>query len=259
MTAKKHNPAPSGDEGGKLFAAATYNIHRCVGRDRKVNPDRIAQVIRELDADVVGLQEVDSRPGAATESQQMRYLARATEYEAIPGPTIQRHDRSYGNVLLTRYPVRAVRRIDLSLPGREPRGAIDADLEVHGAHLRVLVTHLGLRAAERRAQFHHLGEVLPHHPIGPMILMGDFNEWQPYQNALRRIRALFGHCPAPRSFPARCPVVALDRIWISPLSLLVTTHAHRTALARVASDHLPIEAHLKLMPKLQPARGKAKA
>lgn len=251
LTAKKRNPAASSNQRDKLFAVATYNIHACVGRDRKTSPERVAQVIRELDAEVVGLQEVDSRSGTATESQQMDYLARATRYQAIPGPTIRRHDRSYGNVLLTRHPVRAVRRIDLSLPGREPRGAIDADLEAEGGRLRVLVTHLGLRAAERRLQLDRLSELLPRDPIEPMILMGDFNAWQPFQNTLRWLRALFGHCPAPPSFPARCPMIALDRIWISPLTLLVTTHAHKTPLARVASDHLPVKTFIRLMPTLQ--------
>jgi endonuclease/exonuclease/phosphatase family metal-dependent hydrolase len=225
---------------------ATYNIHACVGRDRKTTPERIAGVIQELNADIVGLQEVDSRPGTSTDSQQMQYLAQATGYDAIPGPTIKRHNRSYGNVLLTRHPIRRVRQVDLSLPGREPRGAIDAELEAHGIRLRVLVTHLGLRAAERHVQLNRLSELLSNDVIEPTVLMGDFNEWHPYQRTLRRLRTLFGRCPAPRSFPAICPVIALDRIWITPLSLLITTHAHKTHLARIASDHLPVKTLLEL-------------
>ena len=252
MTANKNTQAASSDEQGNLLAVATYNIHGCVGRDRKTSPERVAEVIRELDAEIVGLQEVDSRPGTTTESQQMDYLARVTRYEAISGPTIQRHDHSYGNVLLSRLPIHAVRQIDLSLRGREPRGAIDADLETHGGRLRVLVTHLGLRAAERRSQLHRLSEVLPRDPLEPLVLMGDFNEWQPYRSTLRKLRARFGRSQAPPSFPSRCPVIALDRIWISPLSSLVATHVHKTALARVASDHLPIKALVRLMPMMRP-------
>jgi endonuclease/exonuclease/phosphatase family metal-dependent hydrolase len=250
LTAEKRNQPTGSDERRSLLAVATYNVHACVGRDGKTSPERVARVIGELDADIVGLQEVDSRPGAATDSQQMDYLARTTGYDAIPGVTIQRHDRSYGNVLLTRHCIRAVRRIDLSLAGREPRGAIDADLEVHGKRLRVLVTHLGLRAAERRLQLSRLSELFSHAAIEPMVLMGDFNEWRPYQSTLQRLQTLFGYCPAPRSFPARCPMLALDRIWIRPLSLLITTHAHKTALARVASDHLPVKTLLRLRPTL---------
>lgn len=250
MTGQKRNPPASSDERANLLAVATYNIHAGAGRDGNTSSERVALVIRELEADIVGLQEVDSRPGAAADSQQMDYLARATGFAAIPGVTIQRHDRSYGNVLLTRHPVRAVRRIDLSLAGREPRGAIDADLEVHGIRLRVVVTHLGLRAAERRWQVYRLSELFSPGAIEPMILMGDFNEWYPYQSTLRRLRTLFGHCPAPRSFPASCPLLALDRIWVSPSSLLVTTRTHKTALARVASDHLPVKTLLRLRPPL---------
>lgn len=248
LTTGKHHPAASSNPQGNLLRLATYNIHACVGRDGRSNADRIAEVIRELGAEIVGLQEVDSRPGRGTASQQMAYLAGATRYDAIPGPTILRHDRSYGNVLLTRHPIDAARQIDLSLPGREPRGAIDAVLKAHGARLRVLVTHLGLRAAERRAQLHRLVELLPRDPMEPIILMGDFNEWLPYRSSLRQLRALFGHCPAPPSFPSRWPVIALDRIWISPFRVLITTRAHRSGLARVASDHLPVKALVRLMP-----------
>lgn len=249
LTAKKRNQSIFGGDRSGVLTVATYNIHACVGRDGKMNPERVAQVIRELDADVIGLQEVDSRSGTAADSQQMDYLARSTGYAAIPGPTIQFDDRSYGNVLLTRHPIYSVRKLDLSLPDREPRGAIDADLDVRGARLRVIVTHLGLRAAERRSQLACLRKGVAAKAGEVTVLMGDFNEWHPYQKALRCLRSHFDHCPAPLSFPARWPMFALDRIWINPSSLLLKTVAHKTTLARVASDHLPIKALFRLLPE----------
>lgn len=246
MTAKKPKQASTSNEHEYRLAVATYNIHACIGRDRIASPERIARVICELDADIVGLQEILSRPGTGANAQQMAYLAQAAGYDAISGLTIQRPDCSYGNALLTRHPVYAVRQIDLSVPGHEPRGAIDADLETHGIPIRVVVTHLGLRAAERRLQLLRLSEQFRRDANEPTILMGDFNEWQPYQRTLRQFRSLFGHSRAPRSFPSLWPVLALDRIWIKPLTLLVATQAHKSVIARVASDHLPVKALFRL-------------
>ena len=176
----------------------------------------------------------------------MRYLATATGLQAIAGPTIQRHAGHYGNVLLTRYPVRAVRRIDLSVPGREPRGALDVDLDLRGAAVRVVVTHLGLRAAERRTQIQHLLTVLSDNcspaRSRPVIVLGDINEWLPTSPSVRRLDSRFGRAPALRTFPSSFPLFALDRIWVQPRSALSTLTACRTPLTRIASDHLPLRA-----------------
>ena len=101
---------------------ASYNIHRCVGTDGHSDVRRVAHVIRELDCDTVGLQEVDSRPGPNSDSRQLEFLAHATGMQAVAGSTIIRHDRSYGNALLTRRKILDVRQHDLSFRRFEPRG-----------------------------------------------------------------------------------------------------------------------------------------
>lgn len=229
------------------FSVASYNIHQCVGTDGRRDAARIAAVIRDLDCDAIGLQEVDSSAGPHADSMQLDYLARATGMDALAGPTILRHDGDYGNALLTRRPVLAVRRHDISFAAREPRGALDVDLDVDGHRVRVIVTHLGLRPAERRYQVKLLLKLL--HPDAPgeaVVALGDINEWLPVGRPLKWLHGLLGCPPAQRTFPTRFPLLALDRIWVRPRTALVDVRTHAGAVARVASDHYPLKARIAL-------------
>ncbi len=133
------------------------------------------------------------------------------------------------------------------MPGREPRGAIDATIDCNGTPLRVIATHLGLRPAERAEQARRLIEAIGRDER-PTLLAGDINEWLMPRRALRALHAHFGESPARATFPAAVPMIALDRIWVSPVSLLRRVHVHRSALARRASDHLPLIAEIALQP-----------
>jgi endonuclease/exonuclease/phosphatase family metal-dependent hydrolase len=219
---------------------ATYNIHRCIGSDWRHDADRVAGVIRELDADVIGLQEVDARYHVEDGDDQAEYLAEATGMSAVSGPARVHHRGSYGNAVLTRWPVKGVRRVEIGVVGREPRAVLDTDIEVGGFAVRVIVTHFGLRHYERRLQTEMLVEMLGPHHGGCTVLLGDFNEWAPLGHTLRRLNAVVGRSPAVRSFPSRLPALALDRIWVQPATALVSLRAHRSRLACRASDHLPV-------------------
>lgn len=223
------------------LTVATYNIHGAIGMDGRYAPERVAGVLAEIGADVIALQEVPLGGGGRVSVLDL--LREATGFHAAEGPTEESPARRYGNAVLTRYPVSAVRSIDLSFGAREPRGALDADISCHGHPLRLIATHLGLRPAERRHQIRLLLQEFDTDRM-PVILTGDLNEWFVWGRPLRWLRSHFEAVPAPRTFPSRLPVFALDRLWISPRHRLVRVHAHATPLARLASDHLPLVAHI---------------
>ncbi len=231
------------DFDGKV-SVASYNIHRCIGLDRCYSPERIVRVIKELNSDIIGLQEIDSQFHKKRNESQIEYLAEATGLNVVVGPTLQRGDGHYGNALFTSHRILDVRRIDLSVRGREPRGAIDVDLDIHGKVMRVIVAHLGLSFSERRHQVGRLRDIFCSEKDRMEMMLGDFNEWFPKRKPLCWLHDYFGKPPARLTYPAFMPMLALDRIWVRPLEMLVDMKVHVTPLSRIASDHLPLKATL---------------
>ncbi len=206
-------------------------------------PERILEVLRELNASIIGLQEINfphNGNGFRPED-----LAAEMRMEIITGPTLHRNKGKFGNVLLTSYPVQRIRRVNLSVYSREPRGALDVDLAVNGSVVRIIVTHLGLRAFERLAEVSILMDSISIGHSDKTIIMGDFNFWLPISVAERRLTNRFGKSPALRTYPSRFPLFPLDRIWVNPHHALVKTSVHASALSKTASDHLPIKAVIR--------------
>ena len=184
----------------------TYNIHKCIGVDGRYDPARIAAVLREIDAEIACLQEVGARRGIGRHSDQWAYLGEATGCRVILGAGLRERRGRFGNAILTRFPILAARSIDLTVGGCEPRGAIDADLSVGDRVLRVIATHFGLRAAERRLQANRLMTLLGESSTAggceadAVLLMGDLNEWRGRSGAIRAFDRRLGPSAAERTF-----------------------------------------------------------
>jgi endonuclease/exonuclease/phosphatase family metal-dependent hydrolase len=224
---------------------ATYNIHRARGLDGRVSLPRIAAVLREIDADVVGIQEVYEA--------QAEHLSRELGMQLVTGTTVHRSDGAYGNAVLTHLPLRGVATFDLSVQTREARGGIRVDLAFREQILHVFNVHLGLRRHERAAQVKWLIErhILWDDRTGPRIVIGDLNEWFPGRVG-RALRNEFTSLRRRRTHPALMPLWALDRIYWDHTVRGEGLRVHRTPLSRVASDHLPLVATLRIQPSSSP-------
>ena len=228
----------------------TYNIHGCVGLDRRYDPARIAAVLREIDADIVCLQEVDAR-GSGLRGDQAAYLGHATDRHVVLSAAARERRGRFANAILTRFPTLAARAIDLAVPGYEPRGAIDVDLMIGRRVLRVMATHFGLHAGERRLQANRLIAALGE-PAAPsrasphaVLLVGDLNEWRGRNGGgIRALDRCLGPSATPRTFPSWMPVLPLDRMYALGPAVLRDVHVYRSPLARIASDHLPLVGNL---------------
>jgi len=223
---------------------ATYNIHACIGTNGRFEPERTVHVLRELNADVVALQEVEHHDVDGHDL--LDYLAVKTGFTAIAGPTLLRETRHYGNAILTKLPILTVNRIDLTLPGHEAREALDVTLDGNGRHVQVVATHLGLKPWERRQQVRQLLKLFEIGPANIYVLMGDLNEWFLWGRPLRWLHAHFKRTPHRATFPARWPLMALDRLWVHPRRRLARMEVRGSAIARVASDHLPLKAIIEM-------------
>ena len=231
--------------GGALFAS--YNIHKCVGTDRRFDPERVAAVIAEVGADVIALQEADRRYGDKAGLLDLDALGRRTGLVPVPVKNGHSGHGWHGNLVLVREGlVRDLRQI--TLPGLEPRGALVADLDLVIGPVRVVAAHLGLLRHSRLLQVEALAEHAVEASGRPVVLMGDMNEWRRRgRSALERFGPTFGPMPhGVPSFPSYFPVLPLDRIFARPHRILGPLAVHDSPLARLASDHLPVKAAVQL-------------
>ncbi|MDT5156707.1 MAG: hypothetical protein QOC61_1899 [Acidobacteriota bacterium] len=238
---------------------ATYNVHKCVGLDRRERPARIASVLREVDADLIALQEVVSvESNASREAHQARFIAEELGYGFYLGENRRHKGGAYGNVVISRLPVVHCHNYDITWRWQEPRGAlrVDVQLDESGASvLHLFNVHLGTAFVERRHQGRKLvGEAIlrdPHLRESPRVVLGDFNEWT-HGLASRllsqelRSADLRQHLRTRRTYPGALPFLHLDHIYYDPALTLERLTLHRTRLALVASDHLPLVADFHL-------------
>ena len=230
------------------LSVASYNIHKGIGTDRRRDLARTVAVIAEIGADILALQEADTRFGTRTGLLDLESIRRDLGLIAVPLDGVGDAHGWHGNLLLVRNAL--VHEVhQLILPGFEPRGALVTDMMIDEQPLRVVNAHLGLlpgsRAAQARALLDKLGSLDPR----PTLLMGDLNEWRGKSAALKTLGEQFTFGDPRPSFPSRFPLLALDRMMTCIQGELLDIATHDSPLARRASDHLPIKAQLRLTPQ----------
>ena len=224
-----------------MIKVASYNMRKSIGTDRRRRPERTLQVLCEIDADIVALQEADRRFGERSAVLSQHLLAEHSDYKPIPFGVRARSMGWHGNALLVRKDAEILDCEAIHLPALEPRGAVMADVRIRGQVLRVVGMHLDLSGLWRRRQAH---AIIAHIEASaqqyPTVLMGDLNEWSPQSGCLRDFADRFDFAPTGKSFHARRPMARLDRIMASPDLRITDAGVHESLQSRTASDHLPV-------------------
>lgn len=232
-----------------MLKIGSYNIQKSIGVDARRRPDRTLKVIRELDCDVLALQEADKRFGPRESTLDRQSILTETGYRPVPFATGEKSLGWHGNAILVRPGIQILDHRRIDLPTLEPRGAVAADLQVGGEKFRVAAMHLSLMAHFRKKQITSLMHQLHEHlDYLPTVLIGDLNEWRDSAGSIRLFEERYEVTTPGRSFPSPLPVGSLDRIITSPEFTVTEAGVHKSKTARVASDHLPVWANLALEP-----------
>ena len=231
----------------------TYNVHRCVGNDRRLDVARIAAVLAELNPDIVALQELDVGRARTGHVDQAHEIAARLEMAHHFHAALRVEEEKYGDAILTSYPEKLVKTGPL--PGHpriaalEPRGALWVEVEIEGRPVQIINTHLGLVPREQQVQAAYLaGPAWLENAKAkwPMILLGDFNAtgtsvvYRTLTSRLQPARRLARKKNPTSTFPSPLPVLRIDHVFVSPGVKVLDVFAPFDPLTRVASDHLPL-------------------
>lgn len=251
----------------RTLRAVTYNVHGCRGLDGRTLPHRIARVLAQCRPDVVALQELDVGRARSQGVDQAHEIAAQLAMSHVFHPAYELREEQYGNAVLSTLPIRLVKAERLpGLPGREPRGALWVAIDAGGGReLQVVNTHLGLSAAERRAQIEVLAGaewLLTALALGPAIVCGDFNAgersyvWRRLSMLLRDVQRARADWTPRSTWFAGQPTRRIDHVFASHELDVLGVDVPRTQLCRRASDHLPLVVELAL-PVAPAAAGEA--
>ncbi len=246
----------------------TYNVHRCVGTDRALDVERVAEVIAAENPDVVALQELDVLRRRTKTVDQAHRLAELLKMKFHFHPAMAVEEELYGDAILTALPERRIRAEGLPLyrrvPGLEPRGALWVEVMVGDTPVQIINTHLGLIPQEQKRQAAALlGErwMASDDWTAPGVLLGDFNA-TPYSATYRMLKAALRDAqttsgawtkPATATFPSSFPFMRIDHVFLTKGLETVGVRSPYDSRARVASDHLPLVIDLEVTAAGDPA------
>jgi endonuclease/exonuclease/phosphatase family metal-dependent hydrolase len=223
--------------------------------DRRVRPQRIVEVLSEINADIIALQEVLSIADGKPEDDQAHFIAEQLKLSHSVGGTRRLRGGIYGNVVLSRWPIINTRNYDISVRGREQRGCLRTDVEIAKSSLvHIFNVHLGTAYLERRHQGRRLIDeaILNNQELsGPRLMLGDFNEWT--RGLASRLLAshlvsadVRLHLPRSRTYPGVLPLLHLDHVYYEDSLELEAMTLFRSRLSLLASDHLPLVADFQM-------------
>ncbi|BFT31400.1 endonuclease/exonuclease/phosphatase family protein [Alteromonas sp. D210916BOD_24] len=227
----------------------SYNIHSGVGRDKKHDYKRIGQFLKSTGADVVLLQEMDTRPSNRETRQDTIDICANNTFQLVAAPAIKEKDGWYGNAILTKFEVLSKEVIDISQTGRQPRNVQLVEVNTEKGSFTVVNTHKGLKKLERRSQFSQLHSFLRERlkmHSSPLLLAGDFNEWQFFSKAFSALNKLLVPHKVGATFPSHFPVFSLDRVWVSQDITVRSAKKVKNTQTRTMSDHLPVLIDIEL-------------
>ena len=250
----------------------TYNVHRCVGTDRRLDVARVAAVLAQLQPDIVALQELDVGRRRTNHVDQAHEIAERLEMTHHFHAAMLVEEERYGDAILTAYPERLVKAGPLpgypKVPGLEPRGALWIEVEVGGAKVQIINTHLGLVPQEQKRQ---AAALLGPDWMGddawtaPGVVLGDFNA-TPYSATYRMLRTALRDAQAPSpawlrpataTFPSSFPFMRIDHVFLTKGLETRAVKSPYDARARLASDHLPLVVDLEITDAGGPAAAAA--
>jgi endonuclease/exonuclease/phosphatase family metal-dependent hydrolase len=233
-----------------VLRVATYNIHRCRGLDGRTRPERIAAVLKSIDADVVALQEVVG-PGP-TDGGHAEEIGALLGMGWVMAPARLLRGRQFGNAVLSRLPIAQHLEHDLSWKTCEARRMQRVDIAAAGGTLHLYNVHLGTAILERRHQAQRLAAIVcDRHTSGPKLVVGDFNEWMRglATNLLtEKLHSvdLRNYLKRKRTYPGLFPILHLDHIYYAGKVEILGIELPRTRLSLVSSDHLPLVADVRI-------------
>ncbi|MFZ2998120.1 endonuclease/exonuclease/phosphatase family protein [Sphingobium sp.] len=230
----------------KTIRVASYNIRKAIGTDRRRIPERVLEVLAEVDADIIALQEADRRFGVRSAAIPAAMLDRQSDYKSVPINVQVDSMGWHGNAILVRKAADVGAHDVVHIPYLEPRGATMAEVSVKGVSMRVFGMHLDLSGLWRRKQAAAVIHAAAQGNAMPTVLMGDLNEWSANRGCLADFARHYSFAGCGRSYHAQRPVARLDRIMHCGKLTLTDCGVHESAAARKASDHLPIWADFKI-------------